>query len=147
MWSLLFFLSVSQGTAYSPDGQPMGGFVLDGQQHMGLRPGGETSLWTCWIEITMMCFRLTLFEKMDSVKVLCGTSLTSSGCLQSSTAVTDVHQAAAPHWAVCPVVHLCSFSLVQGRWAAWAWTWAWTGSGTTCRFTWLRRAGTTGWSK
>uniref|UniRef100_A0A3P8ZRR0 Homeobox domain-containing protein n=1 Tax=Esox lucius TaxID=8010 RepID=A0A3P8ZRR0_ESOLU len=28
------------GTAYSPDGQPMGGFVLDGQQHMGIRPGG-----------------------------------------------------------------------------------------------------------
>lgn len=37
-------LTVSQGTAYSPDGQPMGGFVLDGQQHMGLRPGGEQSL-------------------------------------------------------------------------------------------------------
>ncbi|KAK5903959.1 hypothetical protein CgunFtcFv8_007697 [Champsocephalus gunnari] len=32
--------TVSQGNAYSPDGQPMGGFVLDGQQHMGLRPGG-----------------------------------------------------------------------------------------------------------
>ncbi|XP_075314770.1 homeobox protein Meis2b [Odontesthes bonariensis] len=32
--------NVHQGTAYSPDGQPMGGFVLDGQQHMGLRPGG-----------------------------------------------------------------------------------------------------------
>uniref|UniRef100_A0A8C1VH88 Uncharacterized protein n=1 Tax=Cyprinus carpio TaxID=7962 RepID=A0A8C1VH88_CYPCA len=32
---------VSQGSAYSPDGQPMGGFVLDGQQHMGLRPGGK----------------------------------------------------------------------------------------------------------
>uniref|UniRef100_A0A4W4FDQ4 Homeobox domain-containing protein n=1 Tax=Electrophorus electricus TaxID=8005 RepID=A0A4W4FDQ4_ELEEL len=29
-----------QGTAYSPDGQPMGGFVLDSQQHMGLRPAG-----------------------------------------------------------------------------------------------------------
>ncbi len=36
-------LTVSQGTTYSPDGQPMGGFVLDGQQHMGLRPGGEKS--------------------------------------------------------------------------------------------------------
>ncbi|ROL55307.1 Homeobox protein Meis2 [Anabarilius grahami] len=32
--------AVSQGNAYSPDGQPMAGFVLDGQQHMGLRPGG-----------------------------------------------------------------------------------------------------------
>ncbi|XP_026856613.1 homeobox protein Meis2b [Electrophorus electricus] len=32
--------AVSQGTAYSPDGQPMGGFVLDSQQHMGLRPAG-----------------------------------------------------------------------------------------------------------
>ncbi|KAA0708858.1 Homeobox protein [Triplophysa tibetana] len=31
--------AVNQGTAYSPDGQPMGGFVLDSQQHMGLRPG------------------------------------------------------------------------------------------------------------
>ncbi|TNN34247.1 Homeobox protein Meis2 [Liparis tanakae] len=29
----------NQGPAYSADGQPMGGFVLDGQQHMGLRPG------------------------------------------------------------------------------------------------------------
>lgn len=37
-------LTVSQGSAYSPDGQPMGGFVLDGQQHMGLRPGGEQFL-------------------------------------------------------------------------------------------------------
>uniref|UniRef100_A0A8C5A676 Meis homeobox 2b n=2 Tax=Gadus morhua TaxID=8049 RepID=A0A8C5A676_GADMO len=32
--------AVSQGTGYSPEGQPMGSFVLDGQQHMGLRPGG-----------------------------------------------------------------------------------------------------------
>ncbi|XP_038824692.1 homeobox protein Meis2-like isoform X2 [Salvelinus namaycush] len=32
--------TVGQGTAYSPDGQPMAGFVLDGQQHMGIRPGG-----------------------------------------------------------------------------------------------------------
>uniref|UniRef100_A0AAQ4NU53 Homeobox domain-containing protein n=1 Tax=Gasterosteus aculeatus aculeatus TaxID=481459 RepID=A0AAQ4NU53_GASAC len=32
--------AVSQGSTYSPDGQPMGGFVIDGQQHMGLRPGG-----------------------------------------------------------------------------------------------------------
>lgn len=38
--------TVSQGTAYSPDGQPMGGFVLDGQQHMGLRHGGEQSAHT-----------------------------------------------------------------------------------------------------
>uniref|UniRef100_A0A3B4ZPW8 Homeobox protein Meis2-like n=1 Tax=Stegastes partitus TaxID=144197 RepID=A0A3B4ZPW8_9TELE len=36
--------AVSQGTTYSPDGQPMGGFVLDGQQHMGLRPGGDQDL-------------------------------------------------------------------------------------------------------
>lgn len=39
--SLVSPLTVSQGTPYSPDGQPMGGFVLDGQQHMGLRPGGK----------------------------------------------------------------------------------------------------------
>ncbi|KAM9777712.1 homeobox protein Meis2a isoform 2-T2 [Neosynchiropus ocellatus] len=32
--------SVSQGAAYSPEGQPMGSFVLDGQQHMGIRPAG-----------------------------------------------------------------------------------------------------------
>lgn len=37
----VFVCLVSQGTAYSPDGQPIGGFVLDGQQHMGLRPGGK----------------------------------------------------------------------------------------------------------
>ncbi|KAG8514630.1 Homeobox protein Meis2 [Galemys pyrenaicus] len=34
---------VSQGAAYSPEGQPMGSFVLDGQQHMGIRPAGPMS--------------------------------------------------------------------------------------------------------
>lgn len=29
-----------QGAPYSPDGQPMAGFVMDGQQHMGIRPPG-----------------------------------------------------------------------------------------------------------
>ncbi|XP_041068768.1 homeobox protein Meis1a isoform X3 [Carcharodon carcharias] len=33
-------LPVSQGAPYNPDGQPMGGFVMDGQQHMGIRPPG-----------------------------------------------------------------------------------------------------------
>ncbi|KAG7249952.1 hypothetical protein CRUP_021216 [Coryphaenoides rupestris] len=33
--------AVSQGAAYSPEGQPMGSFVLDGQQHMGIRPAGK----------------------------------------------------------------------------------------------------------
>ncbi|XP_029349106.1 homeobox protein Meis2a isoform X8 [Echeneis naucrates] len=33
--------AVSQGAAYSPEGQPMGSFVLDGQQHMGIRPAGN----------------------------------------------------------------------------------------------------------
>ncbi|KAB5581959.1 hypothetical protein PHYPO_G00181600 [Pangasianodon hypophthalmus] len=28
----------NQGAPYNPDGQPMGGFVMDGQQHMGIRP-------------------------------------------------------------------------------------------------------------
>ncbi|KAG5211370.1 hypothetical protein JEQ12_013799, partial [Ovis aries] len=32
--------AVSQGTPYNPDGQPMGGFVMDGQQHMGIRAPG-----------------------------------------------------------------------------------------------------------
>ncbi|XP_036385094.1 homeobox protein Meis1 isoform X1 [Megalops cyprinoides] len=32
--------AVSQGGPYTPDGQPMGGFVMDGQQHMGIRPPG-----------------------------------------------------------------------------------------------------------
>uniref|UniRef100_A0A2K5ZSG6 Meis homeobox 2 n=1 Tax=Mandrillus leucophaeus TaxID=9568 RepID=A0A2K5ZSG6_MANLE len=35
--------SVSQGAAYSPEGQPMGSFVLDGQQHMGIRLAHPTS--------------------------------------------------------------------------------------------------------
>ncbi|XP_076851802.1 homeobox protein Meis2-like isoform X2 [Brachyhypopomus gauderio] len=35
--------AVSQGAAYSPEGQPMGSFVLDGQQHMGIRPAGVQS--------------------------------------------------------------------------------------------------------
>ncbi|KAJ1107522.1 hypothetical protein NDU88_004912 [Pleurodeles waltl] len=29
-----------QGAPYSPEGQPMGGYVMDGQQHMGIRPAG-----------------------------------------------------------------------------------------------------------
>ncbi|XP_075569439.1 homeobox protein Meis2 isoform X15 [Pelecanus crispus] len=33
----------NQGAAYSPEGQPMGSFVLDGQQHMGIRPAGPMS--------------------------------------------------------------------------------------------------------
>ncbi|KAI3352605.1 hypothetical protein L3Q82_005549 [Scortum barcoo] len=32
--------AVSQAGPYGPDGQPMGGFVMDGQTHMGLRPPG-----------------------------------------------------------------------------------------------------------
>ncbi|KAJ3606271.1 hypothetical protein NHX12_025791 [Muraenolepis orangiensis] len=32
--------AVNPGPGYSPDGQPLGSFVMDGQQHMGLRPGG-----------------------------------------------------------------------------------------------------------
>uniref|UniRef100_A0A8C3J5B3 Homeobox domain-containing protein n=1 Tax=Calidris pygmaea TaxID=425635 RepID=A0A8C3J5B3_9CHAR len=34
---------VHQGTPYNPDGQPMGGFVMDGQQHMGIRAPGPMS--------------------------------------------------------------------------------------------------------
>ncbi|XP_064302720.1 homeobox protein Meis1 isoform X2 [Phalacrocorax carbo] len=36
--------AVSQGTPYNPDGQPMGGFVMDGQQHMGIRAPGLPSV-------------------------------------------------------------------------------------------------------
>uniref|UniRef100_A0AAX7TT45 Homeobox domain-containing protein n=1 Tax=Astatotilapia calliptera TaxID=8154 RepID=A0AAX7TT45_ASTCA len=36
--------AVSQGAAYSPEGQPMGSFVLDGQQHMGIRPAGLSGM-------------------------------------------------------------------------------------------------------
>ncbi|XDB54542.1 hypothetical protein AB1E18_008009 [Capra hircus] len=36
--------AVSQGAAYSPEGQPMGSFVLDGQQHMGIRPAGPMTI-------------------------------------------------------------------------------------------------------
>ncbi|XP_056135632.1 homeobox protein Meis1a [Lampris incognitus] len=32
--------AVSQGGPYTPDGQPMGGFIMDGQTHMGIRPPG-----------------------------------------------------------------------------------------------------------
>ncbi|XP_059902137.1 homeobox protein Meis1-like [Gadus macrocephalus] len=32
--------AVSHGGPYTPDGQPMGGFVMDGQTHMGIRPPG-----------------------------------------------------------------------------------------------------------
>uniref|UniRef100_A0A8C2JIL5 Meis homeobox 2a n=1 Tax=Cyprinus carpio TaxID=7962 RepID=A0A8C2JIL5_CYPCA len=38
--------AVSQGAAYSPEGQPMGSFVLDGQQHMGIRPAGVFFIWS-----------------------------------------------------------------------------------------------------
>ncbi|XP_068177434.1 homeobox protein Meis1-like isoform X2 [Antennarius striatus] len=32
--------AVSQAGPYGPDGQPMGGFVMDGQTHIGIRPPG-----------------------------------------------------------------------------------------------------------
>uniref|UniRef100_A0A8D0CVN6 Meis homeobox 1 a n=1 Tax=Sander lucioperca TaxID=283035 RepID=A0A8D0CVN6_SANLU len=35
--------AVSHAGPYGPDGQPMGGFVVDGQTHMGIRPTGF-----CW---------------------------------------------------------------------------------------------------
>ena len=45
-WELVFCtFIVSQGTPYNPDGQPMGGFVMDGQQHMGIRAPGKAVLW------------------------------------------------------------------------------------------------------
>ncbi|XP_078236233.1 homeobox protein Meis3 isoform X2 [Pogona vitticeps] len=33
-----------QGAPYSPDGQPMGGYVMDGQQHMAIRPPGPMGM-------------------------------------------------------------------------------------------------------
>lgn len=36
--------AVGHGGPYTPDGQPMGGFVMDGQSHMGIRPPGTSSL-------------------------------------------------------------------------------------------------------
>lgn len=38
----VFMLLVSQGTPYNSEGQPMGGFVMDGQQHMGIRAPGKS---------------------------------------------------------------------------------------------------------
>ncbi|XP_032882320.1 homeobox protein Meis1-like [Amblyraja radiata] len=35
--------AVSQGAPYNPEGQPMGGFVMDSPQHMGIRPPGPMS--------------------------------------------------------------------------------------------------------
>ncbi|XP_077192642.1 homeobox protein Meis3 isoform X6 [Paroedura picta] len=36
--------TVGQGAPYSPDGQPMGGYVMDGQQHMTIRPPGPMGM-------------------------------------------------------------------------------------------------------
>lgn len=36
--------AVGHGGPYTPDGQPMGGFVMDGQSHMGIRPPGTSRL-------------------------------------------------------------------------------------------------------
>uniref|UniRef100_A0A8D0GHT8 MEIS1 n=1 Tax=Sphenodon punctatus TaxID=8508 RepID=A0A8D0GHT8_SPHPU len=33
-----------QGAPYSPDGQPMSGYVMDGQQHMAIRPPGPMGM-------------------------------------------------------------------------------------------------------
>uniref|UniRef100_A0A673K0F3 Homeobox protein Meis2-like n=1 Tax=Sinocyclocheilus rhinocerous TaxID=307959 RepID=A0A673K0F3_9TELE len=67
--------AVSQGAAYSPEGQPMGSFVLDGQQsligpmgsfvldgqqHMGIRPAGEIqrpSSYDHLFNISLLSFR------------------------------------------------------------------------------------------
>jgi len=36
--------AVGHSGPYTPDGQPMGGFVMDGQSHMGIRPPGTSTL-------------------------------------------------------------------------------------------------------
>uniref|UniRef100_A0A8C1M7U4 Meis homeobox 1 a n=1 Tax=Cyprinus carpio TaxID=7962 RepID=A0A8C1M7U4_CYPCA len=38
--------AVGHGGPYTPDGQPVGGFVMEGQSHMGIRPPGTSSLRT-----------------------------------------------------------------------------------------------------
>lgn len=51
---------MSQGAAYSPEGQPMGSFVLDGQQHMGIRPAGKRVL-------PLFCFPLPCLPHLPAM--------------------------------------------------------------------------------
>uniref|UniRef100_A0A7N8YLR5 Meis homeobox 1 a n=1 Tax=Mastacembelus armatus TaxID=205130 RepID=A0A7N8YLR5_9TELE len=56
--------AVSQAAPYGTDGQPMGGFVMDGQTHLGIRPPGKhthththTELFRCNLMFTFsLCF-------------------------------------------------------------------------------------------
>uniref|UniRef100_A0A672JVS8 Uncharacterized protein n=1 Tax=Sinocyclocheilus grahami TaxID=75366 RepID=A0A672JVS8_SINGR len=41
---------LGHGGPYTPDGQPMGGFVMEGQSHMGIRPPGTSSLLNMGLE-------------------------------------------------------------------------------------------------
>lgn len=38
---IYLLITVGQGGPYVPEGPPMGGFVMDGQPHMGIRPPGK----------------------------------------------------------------------------------------------------------
>lgn len=52
---------VSQGTPYNPDGQPMGGFVMDGQQHMGIRAPGKRE----WMFLTLIYIVLLICARVN----------------------------------------------------------------------------------
>uniref|UniRef100_A0A6Q2YBF6 Homeobox domain-containing protein n=1 Tax=Esox lucius TaxID=8010 RepID=A0A6Q2YBF6_ESOLU len=71
--------AVSQGAAYSPEGQPMGSFVLDGQQHMGIRPAGKappppilfTVLCSVYVDNNQSDLLPCDYQSTDSVRRTC----------------------------------------------------------------------------
>lgn len=77
--------SVSQGAAYSPEGQPMGSFVLDGQQHMGIRPAGRCPCTFISSTIAPCSFHLTTGLRhphiTHHVSVIVGFSPLPAACL------------------------------------------------------------------
>lgn len=138
-WLLLFIYiffsyplaltTVSQSTTYSPDGQPIGGFVLDGQQHMGLRPGGEdAALILSKLPVQMFCSPYNVNNNIaTSVEPLLTT--------RTSPLPSLFQRLYRP--VNCTMFWLSSHTFwTQGKWVVWIWTWiwAWTGSGITCEF-------------
>lgn len=105
----------------------MGGFVLDGQQHLGLRHGGEDNKKV--LILSKLLMQKSVFSLiMTMIKFQ---QVLSHYYSQEYYHSIDSFKGFIDEWIVW-----CFNS--QDQWAAWTWTWtwtwAWTDSGITCEF-------------
>ncbi|KAG8000291.1 Homeobox protein Meis1 [Nibea albiflora] len=81
--------AISQGAPYNPDGQPMGGFVMDGQQHMGIRPPGPMG-------------GMGMNMGMEELQGKPGDQLSHRGLRSMETGLLDFLTTTTDHKPLCP---------------------------------------------